>query len=236
MKRVLKGAVELLKDQGFAASRRDPKDFIRQVGNQLHGMYFLCNSYELRVRVQFHYTFLETFNFVSQEEPSVPLAEFRSVDFVFNAELADFERPVGRTSSWDSERKEFRDWDPTFIESKAQLALDVLQSASIRWQDPLVIMDQLVPKMFEYRVHKLGFGLQDGQDAPVAGWLFRPWYAEDLQLCCLAASIATRYGYGETLVPEYEKAYRDMIAIYEANGLGTPTYMDLIRLRQDHNG
>ena len=250
LKRVLKQAVALVKEHGFQPSLRDPKEFVRRVGSQLHGLYFLCNFQELKIRVQFHYTFLESFNSIGQEEPSIPWEEFQSYDFAFNGELAEFERPVGRKynwkDTWDSERKEFREWDPAFITSKAQLALDVLDAASDRWRDPLSLLDQLTPETFEYRVHKPG---QDGPNTPVAVWLFSPWNAGEEKLCCLAASIASRYGYGETLVPEYERVYRELLAYdyeaeedqvdgdeaekEEAEGDDSSILKHLIRLRRD---
>ena len=224
MTKVLKQAVRLLKDNGFDPSPSDKKLFTRHSGDQLHGVSILFTQSELRVRVQFHYSFLESFGrdgFDEPREPSIPLTEFRASDFVLQGEVAEFERPVLHKTSWtpwDDVRKAWGEWDSSFIESKTQFALTILMEAAEKWRDPRVIMDALSPESFECKVYWVGRDIPANQLWPIATRMLLPWRARPLQLCCLAASLAFLYGYSSVLVPKYEMIYRDMIAQYEASG------------------
>lgn len=204
MKKFLRNSHRLLLDNGFVTSGGESSFRIRQVGDQVHGVYVLCNYQDLRIRIQFHYAFLQPMGRISP--PSTPILDMCSVDFPLWGEVEDFERPALKTCSWTKEGDE--EWESKFIESKMQFALSVLQDYSQRWADPEVLMDLLQPKTLVYKTYQPGADTAPEEHSSVSSWLISPWSCvNDARLCSLAASIAELHGYTD-LVKEYRDVYR----------------------------
>jgi len=132
----------ILAPVGFS---RGSRLFVRQMGEQIHGIEFQTSKYggEYFLNIAFHYSFLAPLLAMSQGVDR-DVQDFHLLDFMLWTRVEDF-MPPGYPCDWryDIEEKKLGEQ----LNQNARDALGVLDVFSAKWSDPAVFLSILPPEV-----------------------------------------------------------------------------------------